>query len=947
MALIISLRKSGLAQGLALMLPALALRVARLSFQPLWWDEGWSLYFATSDPRSMLALTAVDIHPPLYYLLLHLWIRLFGPGVLSVRLLSVVIGTAAVPLLFLIGRRLLGAKGGLLAAFLLALSPFAVYYSQEVRMYGLVMLLGLAAWYFAVKWALGDGGIAGLGGYVAAATAALYTQYYAAFLLLALNLVIIFAYRPGAKRTAPPAARRPGGEEKPRPSRLLPWLGAQLAVGLLFAPWLLYAAPRLATYVHFKVGVEGDRPYGLLTYPARHLAAFQWGHAEGALAEFWWVGLLPLAVLLLLLARKYIGHLPPTIKHWSLNIDRWSSVILTVTLTCGFIVNLLLPFNPPRVERLLLLALPAFLLLFAQGLLALHRRMRWPLAAFVVLAAVSLAFFYTVPRYPEDDYRPLAERIRALALPSDAILCVHPWQVGYFASYLPDEATRPALFLTPRQVLPRERQMWADDPTRMAADLDDLLAEHRRLWFPEHQAMGRILEEQVDAYLTQKAYPTLREWYGENTVLAFFVAGEPQSLTATARFGDWLQLEGAALTPGPLESAWGVAAVDLTWRVTEPPAEEYTVGLRLVGPTGHLWAQRDAPPSCDFQAAVGVLRPDHHGLPIPAGTPPGDYRLTLRVYRSDDVAVLPVVFQGGSGGEVTLGTVRVARPRTPPPPEALEIAERRDVPFGDRLRFLGFNAPQERSFLPGEAVPVYLFWQALAAPGEDFLPRLRLLDEGGDVLAELTEKPVAGTYPTAWWQAGELVRDPHDLPIPAAVPPGRYRLTLSLVRAADGRPVEPKGGDASLFLTEVEVRDRARNYRPPTPRHAQQATFGPGVALIGYDLDPDPPRPDAPYLAVTLYWHALTTPDRNYFAFVHLLDAEGRIVAQHDGTPGEGAYPTLGWLPGEYLTDRHLIPLPPDLPPGTYRLAVGLYDPTNGQRLGERVVLNDQWRKEE
>ena len=56
---------------LIVVLSALILRLARLGFQPLWWDEGWSLYFATSDVRSMLELTAVDIHPPLYYLLLH------------------------------------------------------------------------------------------------------------------------------------------------------------------------------------------------------------------------------------------------------------------------------------------------------------------------------------------------------------------------------------------------------------------------------------------------------------------------------------------------------------------------------------------------------------------------------------------------------------------------------------------------------------------------------------------------------------------------------------------------------------------------------------------------------------------------------------------------------------------------------------------------------------
>ena len=84
---------------LVLTLLALGLRLIRITYQPLWWDEGWSLYFATTSISNMLELTAVDIHPPLYYLLLHFWIRLFGPGIVSARLVSVLIGTATVPFL--------------------------------------------------------------------------------------------------------------------------------------------------------------------------------------------------------------------------------------------------------------------------------------------------------------------------------------------------------------------------------------------------------------------------------------------------------------------------------------------------------------------------------------------------------------------------------------------------------------------------------------------------------------------------------------------------------------------------------------------------------------------------------------------------------------------------------------------------------------------------------
>jgi len=109
--------------------------------------------------------------------------------------------------------------------------------------------------------------------------------------------------------------------------------------------------------------------------------------------------------------------------------------------------------------------------------------------------------------------------------------------------------------------------------------------------------------------------------------------------------------------------------------------------------------------------------------------------------------------------------------------------------------------------------------------------------------------------------------------------------------------------------------------------------------LAGYDLAESASAPGSP-LEVTLYWHALQTPDKNYRVFVHLLDAQGQIVAQHDGTPGDGNLPALGWLPGEYLADTHRLALPTTLPVGEYRLLIGLYDPSTRQRLATPVTLD-------
>ena len=147
-----------------LTLLALLLRVARLDFQPLWWDEGYSVWFAHHPLAEMMRLTALDIHPPLYYALLSGWSKLFGLAPAALRLLSVTFGVLAVPVAYIVGKWLAGRRGGLVAALLLAINPFHVYYSQEIRMYGLMVLWSLLAIGFAAR-ALGIGGRVESGGW--------------------------------------------------------------------------------------------------------------------------------------------------------------------------------------------------------------------------------------------------------------------------------------------------------------------------------------------------------------------------------------------------------------------------------------------------------------------------------------------------------------------------------------------------------------------------------------------------------------------------------------------------------------------------------------------------------------------------------------------------------------------------------------------------------------
>ena len=98
-------------------------------------------------------------------------------------------------------------------------------------------------------------------------------------------------------------------------------------------------------------------------------------------------------------------------------------------------------------------------------------------------------------------------------------------------------------------------------------------------------------------------------------------------------------------------------------------------------------------------------------------------------------------------------------------------------------------------------------------------------------------------------------------------------------------------------------------------------------ALAGYSLETGPEA-----LTLTLVWNPTQTPEVDYRVFVHLSDESGHIWSQSNGIPAEQARPTTGWVAGEYIVDQRILLLPPEMPPGTYRLWVGLFDAETLQR---------------
>jgi len=126
----------------------LVLRVYRIGGEGLWIDEAFSVWLARQPLGAMVGwVSRVDQHPPLYYALLHGWARFVGDGEAGVRMLSALCGTLAIPVVYLLGRRVAGERVGLIGALILAVSPFHLRLSQEARMYTLLTLAATSALY--------------------------------------------------------------------------------------------------------------------------------------------------------------------------------------------------------------------------------------------------------------------------------------------------------------------------------------------------------------------------------------------------------------------------------------------------------------------------------------------------------------------------------------------------------------------------------------------------------------------------------------------------------------------------------------------------------------------------------------------------------------------------------------------------------------------------------
>ncbi len=281
------------------------------------------------------------------------------------------------------------------------------------------------------------------------------------------------------------------------------------------------------------------------------------------------------------------------------------------------------------------------------------------------------------------------------------------------------------------------------------------------------------------------------------------------------------------------------------------------------------------------------------------------------------------------------GGVLVFRGQGYHPPPEMAVHRALEANFAGQLRLTGYALNTDRPE-PGQELRLHLFWQAVQ-PERNYTVFVHLVGTDGRGLTQVDGQPFLGLYGmTTHWPRDRAVTDERRLILPADTPPGRYRLEVGLYDADDPEagplPVLDQAGQItgySLTLDYLKVDIPL----PPTPlQMVAEGNLGGVVRLVGYDL-PRTGVAAGATLPLTLTWEVTGLFDADYTVFVHLVGPDGRPVAQADGQPLGGAYPTRFWDVGERLADPYIVNVPASVPPGDYELRVGIYLLATGERL--------------
>jgi mannosyltransferase len=430
-----------------------ALRWWRIDYQSFWFDEAVSATIARQPLWEILTGSTRDVgNPPFFHLLLSFWRRAAGDGDAAIRGLSVLCGIASLPAMYWLGKKTLGVSTGLVAAALLALSPFHVYYSQEARTYCLVVLLSLLSTIAMIRCLEKPASIGRWTAYVLVSFLGIYSHYFVGCLIVGQNL-FAFVTRRTDRRL------------------LLKWAGAQVCIGLLYIAWL----PTLIEQLLLKGNLSR---YGDTWYI--HLAATPVVFSVGRTLV--WKGnaqpaLMAVAVLgTLACAAAFVAGL---ISMWKRPVPMRGLIVLSVlapVVLPGLVSLFLFPMYS---VQYVIPALPAWCLIVAAGIVSMSGVTRRVVSGTIV-AAVSIALVYQGNHLYKHDWKRSVPFVEQNMQAGDIVMFDADFNELPYARYAHRSNGRYRLYLADGQP---DGEMRAVPPGgRLTEDVSGAVRGHERIW---------------------------------------------------------------------------------------------------------------------------------------------------------------------------------------------------------------------------------------------------------------------------------------------------------------------------------------------------------------------------------------------------------------------------------------------------------------------------------
>lgn len=381
------------------------LRIYHLGTESIWFDEAASIY-GSKENLVLVVQSSGRLHnqPPLYFVLLHFWMRLFGTSEIAVRSLSAIFGIISIFVIYQVGCQLFNWRVGLISSFLSAISCYHIYYSQEARAYSLLQLLTLLSFSFFIKVLRTDSRRALHFALLLLTNVCLaYTHPHGLFVIISQNVYFLLLWN--------------------RYKRLGFWfLGVLLGTVAFFSPWipvLFDRASGIAQNFWLPEPSLKDIFYTIRDYASGNNSSI-------AFLIFSILCLVGLSAM-----RGFNGewnrqNLLQSIKGLNRN-SSLEFVEETLLLAVWFSFPIIIPFivsqfsAPIYFPRYTISASPAFYLLVARGISAFNRRR----AVFFLIILVSLSSLpglrYYYSHYTKDQWRETASFIEHNSRAKDVI----------------------------------------------------------------------------------------------------------------------------------------------------------------------------------------------------------------------------------------------------------------------------------------------------------------------------------------------------------------------------------------------------------------------------------------------------------------------------------------------------------------------------------------------